>query len=140
MTKNIIKQKEDFNDEEEDFQRAWDAYWHQETTKAGQKRAWDKMFLLVKNACDACCKTKAYGIRIQDLEGKALDAACKIMEDIDNGRRPRKLSSYVYLYCIGQLWNKKHIEWERSEDLSSFENYATEIDDDGNVSLCKSCY
>lgn len=141
MTKKaIIKQNEDFNEIEKEFQQCWELFWHQETERVGQKKAWDKMFLLVQNACNACCKTKAYGIRIQDLEGKALDACLKIMEDIGNGRRPRKLSSYVYLYCIGQLWNKRHIEWERSEDLSSFENYATEIDDDGNVSLCKSSY
>lgn len=131
----------DFNDEEEAFQKYWDLFWHQETTKAGQKRAWDKMFILVQNACNACCKTKAYGIRIKDLEGKALDAACKIMDKIREGRRPKKISSYVYLYCIGQLYNKKHIEWERSQSFEDvFDNYATEIDDDGNVSICKSCY
>lgn len=133
--------KKDFNDEEEEFQRYWDLYWHQETTKEGQKKAWDRMFYLVNNACEACCKIKARGIRIPDLEGKALDATCKIMEGIGNGRRPRKILSYVYLYCIGQLYNKRHIEWERSQSFEdTFDNYATEIDDDGNVSLCKSCY
>lgn len=131
----------DFNDEEEAFQKAWDAYWHQETTKDRQKKAWECMWLLVKNACDACCKIKAHGIRIQDLEGKALDACLKIMEDIGEGRRPRKLSSYVYLYCIGQIWNKKHIEWERSQSFEdTFDNYVTEIDDEGFISICKSCY
>lgn len=125
---------------EEEFQKAWDDYWHQTTTKAGQKKAWDVMFNAVYMACCNIGKTKCYGIRVQDLEGKCLDATCNIMKDVGEGRRPRKLSSYVYLYVIGQIFNKRHIEWERSEDLSSFENYATEIDDDGNVSLCKSSY
>lgn len=125
---------------EEVFQNAWEAYWHQETTKAGQKKQWDVMFNAVYFSCCNIGKTKCYGIRVQDLEGKCLDAACNIMDDIMEGRRPKKLSSYVYLYVIGQIYNKRHIEWERAEDLSSFENYATEIDDDGSVSLCKSCY
>lgn len=125
---------------EEVFQNAWENYWHQETTKAGQKKQWDVMFNAVYFSCCNIGKTKCYGIRVQDLEGKCLDAACNIMDDIMEGRRPKKLSSYVYLYVIGQIYNKRHIEWERSEDLSSFENYATEIDDDGNVSLCKSSY
>lgn len=125
---------------EEVFQNAWENYWHQETNPKKQKYFWDIMFNSVYFACCNIGKTKCYGIRVQDLDGKCLDATCKIMEDIGNGRRPRKLSSYVYLYVIGQIFNKRHIEWERSEDLSSFENYATEIDDDGNVSLCKSSY
>jgi hypothetical protein len=131
----------DFNNEEQEFQRCWDLFWHQETTKEGQKKAWDRLFILVQNACNACCKIKAHGIRIQDLEGKALDATLKVMENIGRGVRPEKISSYVYLFCIGQLWNKKHIEWERSQSFEDiFDNYAVEIDEDRNISLCKSCY
>lgn len=132
--------KKNFNDEEKEFQQCWEAYWHCETTKAGQKRAWDKMWVLVRNACDACCKTKAYGLRIQDLEGKALDACIKIMENIKNGVRPERLSSYVYLYCLGQLYNKKHIEWERSQSFEdTFDNYIY-VKDDDNIFLCKQDY
>lgn len=133
-TLEIVKQNEEM------FQNAWEHFWHQETKPEKQKHYWDIMFKAVYFACCNIGKTKCYGIRVQDLEGKCLDAACKIMEDVGEGRRPKKLSSYAYLYVVGQIWNKKHIEWERSEDLSSFENYATEIDDDGNVILCKSSY
>lgn len=133
-TLEIVKQNE------KAFQTAWDAYWHQETEPAKQKHWWDAMFNAVYLACCNIGKTKCYGIRVQDLEGKCLDAACRIMEDIGNGRRPKKLSSYCYLYVIGSIWNKRHVEWERSEDLSTFDNYATEIDDEGFISICKSCY
>lgn len=126
---------------ESKFQKAWDRYWHQETTKAGQKKQWDIMFLCVQFACENMAKSKAYGIRIVDLEGKALDATVKIMQKINEGLRPDKLSSYCYLWVIGELWSKKHRRWEESTSFDGlFDNYATVTDDDGFISICSSGY
>lgn len=131
-----------FDKEEKDFQDTYDI-WINSEDPAIKKKAWDRMWILVKNACDACCKTKAYGIRVPDLEAKSLDACINIMQNIENGVHPGKLSSYVYLFCIGQLFKKKHIEWERSESYEEvFSNYSaaynTEVD--GTFTLCTSGY
>lgn len=123
------------------FQKAWDNYWHQETTETGQKKQWDIMFLCVQFACENMAKSKAYGIRIDDLEGKVLDAACKIMNKINEGVRPDKLSSYCYLWVIGELWSKRHRRWEESASFDGlFDNYAYESQEDGLLALCKSDY
>lgn len=104
---------------------------------------WQVMFNCVLFACQNICKSKAYGIRIDDLDGKALDAACKIMEKIINdaetlGKCPT-LSSFCYLYCIGQLWNKKNQRWDKSVSYEGyFDNYAYNECSEANVlSICK---
>lgn len=119
------------------FQQAWDNYWHQETTKAGQKKQWDIMFLCVQFACENMAKSKAYGIRIVDLEGKVLDATVKIMQKINEGLRPDKLSSYCYLWVIGELWSKKHRRWEESTSFDGlFDNYVYYNDEYNFTHVC----
>ncbi len=106
-----------------------------------RKSDWEKCFICVQKACENIAKSKAYGIHIQDLEGKALDAACKIMEKIKNGINPDKLSSYCYLWVIGELWSKRHRRWEESTSFDDlFSNYATVTDDNGLISICSSSY
>ena len=123
------------------FQKAWDRYWHQETTKAGQKKQWDIMFLCVQFACENMAKSKAYGIRIVDLEGKALDATVKIMQKINEGLRPDKLSSYCYLWVIGELWSKKHRRWEESTSFDGlFDNYSYYNDENDFIHVCSMEY
>lgn len=123
----IVKENDrKFEKEEKDFQNTYDI-WINNDEPAIKKKAWDHMWILVKNACDACCKTKAYGIRVPDLEAKSLDACIKIMQNIRNGVRPGKLSSYVYLFCIGEIWKHKTIEWERSLSYNGlFDNYGAD--------------
>lgn len=104
------------------FQKAWDLYWHQETTEKGKKKQWDIMFNRVYEACLNIGKTKCYDIVVTDLEGKCLDAALDIMSKIKEGSRPKKLSSFCYLYTIGKIWSKKEIRWDRSKDLDLFVN------------------
>lgn len=135
--KSICKQNQ------ETFDKAWDLFWHgiDINNKSQLDKQWKIMWECVYLACCNIGKTKARGIRIQDLEDKCLDATCKIMENIGRGVRPEKLSSYVYLFCIGQLWNKKYIEWERSQSFEDiFDNYIYIKDDDNNIFLCKHDY
>ena len=129
-----------FDKEEKDFQDTYDI-WVNNEDPVIKKKAWDHMWILVNNACDACCKSKAYGIHIPDLEAKSLDACCKVMIKIQNGVRPEKISSYVYLWCIGELYSAKHRRWEQSESFDGlFDNYATVTDENGFISLCSTNY
>ena len=58
------------------------------------------------------------------------------MEKIKTGFRPYKLSSTVYLYCIGRLYDKKAKRWERSQSFEEhFENYAYLVED--STYLCR---
>lgn len=84
---------------EKDFQDAYENYWHGSSNPKLQKQNWDKMFLAVLLACTnitkrICCQRK---IILQDLDEVSLDAAMYCMKFIGRGIRPRKLSSYCYL-------------------------------------------
>ena len=106
-----------------------------------KKSDWDIMFLCVQKACENIAKSKAYGIHIQDLEGKALDAACKIMNKIKDGVNPDKLSSYCYLWVIGEIWSAKHRRWEEAESFDGlFDNYAYTENEDKILTICSSNY
>jgi hypothetical protein len=128
-SKEIVKQKEKI------FQTAL-----QEYRLSGSKKSWDAIFLSVFDACKNIAKSNAYGLVINDLEEKALNATCKVCQKIKDGENPKKLSSYCYLFTIGELWNKETIRWERSGDFSLFENYAYYSDKDGQICLCKEDY
>ena len=108
------------------------------------KKDWETMFLCVQLACENICKSKAYGIQVQDLEGKALDAACNCMAKLSTFTKVEecpKLSSWCYLYSIGQLWHARHRRWEQAKSFDGlFDNYATEIDENGSISLCSTNY
>ena len=90
--------------------------------KTNDKKQWDIMFNRVYEACLNIGKTKCYGIKVSDLDGKCLDAALDVMIKIKEGSRPKKLSSFCYLYTIGKIWSKKEIRWDRSKDLDLFVN------------------
>lgn len=127
---------EKIEEKEAAFQKAWEAYWHQETTEAGLKKQWDQMFILVSDACLNIGKSKCYGIKVSDLDGKCLDAAMDIMNLIKKGARPGKLSSFCYLYVIGKIWSKKEIRWDRSPDASLYLNvskYNYDFDDNNEL-------
>lgn len=107
---------------ENKFQNAWDLYWHQETTKEGQTKRWQEMLESVYFCCLNLAKTRAYGVRIDDLEGKALDATMNIMTRIAEGCHPLKLSSFCFLYTIGQVYAMKHRRWEDGGIITAFED------------------
>lgn len=120
---------------EDEFQEALHNY-----RLYNKKSDWDIMFICVQKACENIAKSKAYGIHIQDLEGKALDAACKIMNKIKDGVDPEKLSSYCYLWVLGEIYSKKHIRWEQAKTYDDlFDNYAYN-EDEGIMTLCSSGY
>lgn len=123
------EKKDKVEENEKKFQEAFD------------KGDWDTMWMCVLFACKNICKSKANGIVINDLDEKALDATIRVMEKIKTGFRPDKLSSTVYLYCIGRLYDKKNIRWERSSSFEeSFENYAFITDEENFQHLCKAEY
>lgn len=88
-------------DNEKDFQDAYDKFWHQSTNPIDQKRQWDKMFLSVSLACLNICKRICAQRKVirQDLEEVAMDATAYCMKFIAKGVHPNKLSSYCYLRC-----------------------------------------
>lgn len=99
------------------------------------------MFKRVYDCCLNIGKTKCYGIKVVDLEGKCLDAAIKCMSKINEGTRPKKLSSFCYLYTIGEVWAEKHQRWERAESFNGvFDNFAYEENGDGLLNICSSNY
>lgn len=48
--------------------------------KTRSKKAWDFMFQTVLNIALSTCKARATGLRIPDLEGKAMDATLEVMK------------------------------------------------------------
>ena len=85
-------------------------------------KSWNIMWFRVFDCCKNIAKTKANGIVLPDLEEKCLDATCKIMQKIKDGYNINKLSSFCYLWVIGELYNKKIQKWERSLDIETILN------------------
>ena len=88
------------------------------------KEIWDKMFLILRDIAISLCKKKANGIKIPDLESKALDATIYSMDLIKRGKGPaRKLDSlYAWLnnQVIAELYNAKLQTVERELSLDIF--------------------
>lgn len=109
---------------EECFQKALSLW-----SEFQDKKYWDSMFLCVNEACLNIAKSKCYKILVRDLEDKAMDATLDVMNKIKSGVKPKKLSSFCYLYTIGKVWNRKEQKWDRSEDINAFLNNKTYYDD-----------
>lgn len=86
---------------------------------------WDNMWLYVLDACTNVCKKRAADLKVSiwDLDEKALDATINVMRSIEKGNNPKKLSSFVYLFCIGTIHNKKARQWD---ELFSYEQIFVE--------------
>lgn len=86
---------------ENDFQ---DAYRNWRLTKS--KKEWDKMFLLVQNACKAKLSVKLKNIYREDFEEIVLDSTLKVMNALKNrdGEIDR-LFNYVGLFVHFTLYN-----------------------------------
>ena len=128
--------KETVKEKERAFQEALREY-----RVSGSKEAWDSVFFLVFDACKNIAKSKANGIVINDLEEKALNATCKVCKNIKEGVNPKKLSSYCYLFTIGEIWSKKAIRWERSQSFEeAFDNYKYYRNEENQIYVCSNNY
>lgn len=89
------------------------------------KLDWDKMWFCVLEACTNMCKKRAGTLKVSvlDLDEKSVDATINVMRSIQRGTNPKKISSFVYLFCIGAMHNKKSRQWD---ELYSYEQIFVE--------------
>ena len=75
--------------------------------ETNNKKFWDIMFIEVLNCCTSQAKSKARGIVMPDLEGKAIDATCKAMDRIKKDLPDIKsLTNFCYWYVIGAVYDR----------------------------------
>lgn len=89
----------------------------------------DIMFNSVHFAVSNIMKKILKNVKTVDFEGKVTDATIDVMNSIVNkNKHPEKLSSYVYWYIIGVLYNKKtrqaESEYSYEELLSPSKSYS----------------
>lgn len=128
----------DINQNEIDFQTAYDKYWHQETTEVGKKQQWDRMWFCVYYACLNLCKKiyKQRNIIVEDelLYDNATDSTAYVMKFIKKGVRPEKLSSYCYLRCRRYIDDPKAVWYDKNMKQMAQDKYKDtemEIEDNG---------
>lgn len=111
---------------ENQFQEAWQNYWHQATTKQEMKKWWNVMFERVLDVCHNLAAKKLVGISIDpdEFENRYMNAVMLIMNDIKKGVRPRKLSSYCYLRVYKFLYDpiNQFYDSQTTMDFSDKEN------------------
>lgn len=116
----MLKSKDECNALRETFYDLLDEY----NSGNRSKEIWDKMFLILRDISLSLCKKKAKGIRIPDLESKALDATIYSMDLIKRGKGPvRELNSlYAWLnsQVIAELYDMKLQNAEREISLDVF--------------------
>lgn len=80
----------------------------EEWIKNRDQASWEKMYSIIYDVCLSTCKQKAVGIRIPDLEGKALEACCNVLQKYkeDEWFRCKSLESVVHWAAIPPLLNK----------------------------------
>lgn len=114
-----ILSKEEIKQREEDFQilqRDW--------FENGTKSSWEKMWIYVMDACSNSAKKQLKGVFTDDLDGKVLSATCDVMMKIKDGTSVNKLSSFVYWYVKGRLFEKKT---QLAEKCLSYDYYVSSI-------------
>lgn len=123
MTKKHILTKQEIAEREMEFQRLQDDYFtnHSES-------AWNQMWFYVKDACTNIAK-KQLSVVTDDFEGKVMNAVCDCMNKVKNGERINKLSSFVYLYVYGRLFDRKVAKFEQ---CISLDEYLTTISEKEN--------
>mgnify|MGYP003397621523 CR=1 FL=1 len=105
------------------------------------KKYWDIMFIEVLNCCTSQCKKKAKGIILPDLEGKAIDATCKVMQKIQDSRPDIKsITSFCYWYVVGAVYDRPTAFYERCVSYEAiFEtNNIEAISDEGELGIYES--
>lgn len=88
------------------------------------KEIWDKMFLILKDISISLCKKKANGIKIPDLEEKALNATIYSMDLIKRGKGPDGNRNALYAWLnnqvIAELYDARLQKIEREISLDIF--------------------
>jgi hypothetical protein len=129
---------------EADFQKAWDDYWHTDTHKhdeAFYKKCMDNMWMCVFYTCTNLCK-KIYKDRcviVSDLDEVILDSTeytMRFLTGKNRGRKlykPESLKSFCFLRCRHviddpkRIWHDQHI-CEMPED--NYKDIDMEIEGD----------
>lgn len=89
----------------------------------GNSKSWECIWLCVQECCSNTIKSKVKGLVIPDFDGKVTDSVIKVMEKIQNGTDPKRLSSFCYLYVIGVIYNRKLQKEERNFSLEQWLDY-----------------
>lgn len=110
--------KEDIKKREQEFQVLQEDYFTKNDIDA-----WNMMWIYVRDACSNSAK-KQLKVYTDDLEGKVMNATCDVMNKIKNGERVQKLSSFVYWYVKGRLFDKKV---QFAEQCFSYEYFFSSI-------------
>lgn len=120
------KQRASSKEQEREFQEAM-SHW----IEYNDKKSWDLMFLRVYEACKALSK-KMLKVSLDDMvfHDRLMDAVLTVMENIKNGTRPNKLSSYCYFPCLGSFFGPKAVkeDAEYSYELSVENGYDQAVD------------
>ena len=111
--------------------------WQKEYNSTYSKQASDMCFYYIYNAVKNSMLaqlSKRNGQYIKDIDDKALDAALDVLKKMKAGVEINKLSSFVYLYARGRLFDRKEQRRNANEVLFSDVN----LDDNGEkgVKLC----
>lgn len=122
MSEKVLS-KEEINEREREFQLLQDEYF---TTHS--KESWDLMWTYVYDACSNSAK-KQLKVFTEDFDGKVLNATCDVMNKIKDGERIGKLSSFVYWYVKGRLYDKKV---QFAERCLSYDYYMSTISEKEN--------
>lgn len=99
------------------------------------KETWDKMFLILGDIALSLAKKKANGIKIPDLESKALDATIYSMDLIKRGKGPDRKRNALYAWLnsqvISELYDAKlqSVERELSLDIFTLESQEKMLQD-----------
>lgn len=141
MNNNLINIEQN----EVDFQKAWDNYWHTDTTKHDAnyyKKQMDIMWLCVWNTCSNLCKSiyKKRGVIVSDLDEVITDATEYSMRFITGKNRlkrfyrPRLLSSFCFLRCRYIIDSPKRTWYDKNVTSLPRDNYKDiEMDIDGGL-------
>lgn len=88
------------------------------------KEVWDRMFLILRDIAISLCKKKANGIKIPDLEEKALNATIYSMDLIKRGKGPDGNRNALYAWLnnqvIAELYDARLQKIEREISLDVF--------------------
>jgi hypothetical protein len=91
--------------------------------QTGNSKSWENIWICVQECCSNTIKSKAKGLVIPDFDGKVTDSVIKVMEKIQSGTDPKRLSSFCYLYVIGVIYNRKLQKEERNFSYEQWQEY-----------------
>lgn len=119
---------------ESNFQNAWDNYWHTDTSKHSDvfyKQQMDTMWFCVYKACNNMCRKiyKDRGVIVDDLDEVILDSAEYTMRFLTGKNRlkkmyrPENLGRFCFLRCRHVIDNPIRIWYDQFVCLMPEDNY-----------------